>query len=78
MTTYALQRDRRQAAPDDFPQQLGELLAYFGDSLPEDHPFARLAGTLPGLPEAAGAVAARFIAAERDLGRPARAAVRVR
>ena len=51
MTTYALQRDRRQAAPDDFPQQLGELLAYFADSLPEDHPFARLAGTLPGLPE---------------------------
>ena len=27
MTTFALQRDRRQAAPDDFPQQLAELLA---------------------------------------------------
>src|SRR6185312_3204704 len=39
MTTYALQRDRRQAVPDDFPQQLAELLAYFGDSLPDDHPF---------------------------------------
>jgi luciferase family oxidoreductase group 1 len=51
MTTFALQRDRRQASPDDFPQQLAELLAYLGDSLPEDHPFARLAGTLPGLPE---------------------------
>jgi luciferase family oxidoreductase group 1 len=51
MTTFALQRDRRQAAPDDFPQQLAELLAYFDDSLPEDHPFARLAGVLPGLPE---------------------------
>jgi luciferase family oxidoreductase group 1 len=51
MTTYALQRDRRQAAPDDFPQQLAELLAYFEDSLPEDHPFRRLAGTLPGRPE---------------------------
>jgi luciferase family oxidoreductase group 1 len=51
MTTYALQRDRRQAAPDDFPQQLAELLAYFGDSLPDDHPFERLAGTLPGRPE---------------------------
>src|SRR6202167_5584196 len=25
LTTFALQRDRRQAAPDDFPQQLGEL-----------------------------------------------------
>ena len=51
LTTYALQRDRRQAAPDDFPQQLAELLAYLEDSLPPDHPFQRLAATLPGLPE---------------------------
>jgi luciferase family oxidoreductase group 1 len=51
MTTYALQRDRRQASPDDFPQQLAELLAYFEDDLPADHPFRRLAKTLPGLPE---------------------------
>jgi luciferase family oxidoreductase group 1 len=51
LTTYALQRDRRQAAPDDFPQQLAELLAYFEDALPEDHPFRRLAATLPGRPE---------------------------
>jgi len=50
LTTYALQRDRREAAPDDFPQQLAELLAYFEDSLPEDHPFRHLAATLPGLP----------------------------
>lgn len=50
LTTFALQRDRRQAAPDDFPQQLGELLAYLGDRMPPDHPFARLSG-LPGLPE---------------------------
>jgi luciferase family oxidoreductase group 1 len=51
LTTFALQRDRRQASPDDFPQQLAELLAYLEGSLPEDHPFARLAPTLPGLPE---------------------------
>jgi len=51
LTTFALQRDRRQAAPDDFPQQLGELLAYFDDALPEDHPFRHLAATLPGRPE---------------------------
>src|SRR5438270_1642741 len=51
LTTYALQRDRRDAAPDDFPQQLAELLAYLDDSLPEDHPFRRLAATLPGRPE---------------------------
>src|SRR3954466_10762481 len=29
-TAVALQRDRRQLAPDDFPQQLAELLAYLG------------------------------------------------
>jgi luciferase family oxidoreductase group 1 len=51
LTTFALQRDRRQAAPDDFPQQLAELLAYLDDRMPEDHPFARLAETLPGRPE---------------------------
>src|SRR6059058_2712098 len=44
LTMFALQRDRRQAAPDDFPQQLAELLAYLEDSLPEDHPFRGLAG----------------------------------
>jgi luciferase family oxidoreductase group 1 len=51
MTTFALQRDRRQAAADDFPQQLAELLAYIEDRMPADHPFARLAATLPGRPE---------------------------
>jgi luciferase family oxidoreductase group 1 len=51
MTTYALQRDRRQAAPDDFPEQLVELLGYLEDRLPADHPFARLAAALPGAPE---------------------------
>ena len=50
LTTFALQRDRRQASPDDFPQQLAELLAYLDDDLPADHPFARLAKTLPGRP----------------------------
>jgi luciferase family oxidoreductase group 1 len=51
MTTFALQRDRRDAAPDDFPQQLAELLGYLEDALPADHPFRHLAATLPGLPE---------------------------
>ena len=51
LTMFALQRDRRQAAPDDFPQQLAELLAYFEDDLPADHPFRHLARTLPGRPE---------------------------
>jgi luciferase family oxidoreductase group 1 len=48
LTTYALQRDRRQVSPDDFPQQLAELLAHFDRSLPADHPFARLGHSLPG------------------------------
>jgi len=49
-TTFALQRDRRQASPDDFPAQLEELLGYLDGTLPAGHPFARLA-TLPGWPE---------------------------
>jgi luciferase family oxidoreductase group 1 len=48
-TTFALQRDRRAVAPDDFPEQLDELLAYLSGTLPPDHPFARL-GALPGRP----------------------------
>src|SRR5688572_32957088 len=48
LTTYALQRDRREPAPDDFPQQLMELIGYYEDSLPREHPFARLATDLPG------------------------------
>ncbi len=48
MTTFALQRDRRTAGPDDFPQQLAELLAHYEGGFPADHPFARLGRTLPG------------------------------
>jgi luciferase family oxidoreductase group 1 len=50
-TAFALQRDRRQSAPNDFPNQLGEMLGYLHATLPADHPFAALAQTLPGLPE---------------------------
>jgi len=50
-TMFALQRDRRAVQIDDFTEQLAELLAYFGNSLPPAHPFARLAA-LPGSPEA--------------------------
>jgi luciferase family oxidoreductase group 1 len=51
MTMVALQRDRRHAAPDDFIDQLTELLALIEGRMPRDHPLARLADTLPGLPE---------------------------
>ena len=50
-TAYALQRDRRHAMPDDFPDQLVELLAYIENKLPDDHPYRYLAN-LPGLPNA--------------------------
>jgi luciferase family oxidoreductase group 1 len=49
-TAFALQRDRRHPAPDDFPNQLAELLACLGNSWPAGHPFVHLAG-LPGRPE---------------------------
>ncbi len=50
LTTFALQRDRRQAAPDDFPDQLAELLALLENAVPPEHPFARLSASLPGRP----------------------------
>src|ERR1700748_1573386 len=50
MTTFALQRDRRQAGPGDFPAQLGELLAHYDGGFPADHAFARLGRSLPGAP----------------------------
>jgi luciferase family oxidoreductase group 1 len=51
MTTMALQRDRSHPMRDDFIEQLIELLALLEGRLPENHPFVRLAQTLPGRPE---------------------------
>ena len=78
LTTFALQRDRRQAAPDDFPQQLAELLAYFDDDAPRRPPVPASGANTSGASRAAGSVAARLVGSERDLGRRARAALRVR
>jgi luciferase family oxidoreductase group 1 len=50
-TSLALQRDRRLPMPDDFPDQLAELIAYLERSFPDGHPLARLAA-LPGGPGA--------------------------
>jgi luciferase family oxidoreductase group 1 len=49
----ALKRDRRTAMADDFPEQVSELLAYFGEGFPERHPFAkmRVAPEMPGAPD---------------------------
>ncbi|MDQ2929494.1 MAG: LLM class flavin-dependent oxidoreductase [Gemmatimonadota bacterium] len=52
-TSFALQRDRRKRSPDDFLEQLIELLGYLNDNLPPDYPFRRLAPLLPGVPERA-------------------------
>ena len=47
-TAFALQRDRSRAMPThDFPNNLAEIIAYLGDGLPPDHPFAGLKDTLP-------------------------------
>lgn len=51
LTMYALQRDRRTTPPDDFPQQMAELMGYLNGTLPDDFPFRHLARALPGLPE---------------------------
>jgi luciferase family oxidoreductase group 1 len=42
LTAFALQRDRRVAAADDFPEQLTELLCYVRDGFPPGHRFGRL------------------------------------
>ncbi|HEX8322304.1 MAG TPA: LLM class flavin-dependent oxidoreductase [Tepidisphaeraceae bacterium] len=42
-TAFALQRDRLHVSPDDFTEQLDELLGYLAGELPADHSFARLA-----------------------------------
>jgi len=47
LTAWALQRDKRQASPDDFPEQLTELLACVRDGFPTHHPMARAVRPLP-------------------------------
>jgi luciferase family oxidoreductase group 1 len=42
LTAFALQRERRLAQVDDFPEQLSELLAYVRDGLPAGHRFAHV------------------------------------
>ncbi len=78
MTAHALQRDRTNPMPDDFPNQLAELLAYLEDRLPAEPP-VRAAGQGAARPaREARAVAAGLLAAERGLGRRAGPALRLR
>ena len=48
VTAAALRRSADALSAEDFPQQLGELLAFFDGSWPEDHPYKAITAT-PGL-----------------------------
>ncbi len=52
LESYALRRNR-ELSPDDFPEQLRELLAFLHKDFPADHRFrkVRLAPDMPGAPE---------------------------
>ena len=52
LESYALRRNRA-LSPDDFPEQLRELLAFLHKDFPADHRFSkiRLAPDMPGAPE---------------------------
>jgi luciferase family oxidoreductase group 1 len=53
LTAAVLRRSQAATARDEFPAQLGELLAFLGEGFPADHPYRRLkavpadAGPLP-------------------------------
>ena len=49
----ALKRERKTPMQDDFPEQVSELLAYFGEGFPERHPFRgmRVMPEMPGAPD---------------------------
>jgi luciferase family oxidoreductase group 1 len=49
----ALKRERKTRVPDDFPEQVSELLAFLGHRFPADHPFAaiRVSPDMPSAPD---------------------------
>ena len=51
--TLALKRERETRMPDDFENQVAELLAFLDRTLPANHPFAtlRVAPEMPGAPD---------------------------
>ncbi len=49
VTALALRRSRAALAADDFPEQLAELLAFFDDAFPADHPFRAIAPVPAGV-----------------------------
>ena len=78
ITAFALQRDRRQVAPDDFAEQLAGAAGRTGRRAARGapaRPAGRDAARAPGEPRG---VAAGLLAAERGVGRAAGPALRVR
>ncbi len=53
LESQALRRDRQSLPADDFPEQMGELLAWLGEGFPAGHPFGRvrLSPAMPGGPQ---------------------------
>jgi luciferase family oxidoreductase group 1 len=53
LETFALQRSRTRQMPDDFPDQVSELLQFLHGNFPADHPFRRIVVSpeMPGAPE---------------------------
>ena len=45
LAALALQRNRQYPSPDDFIEQIAELVAWFGEDFPNEHPFRRLKAT---------------------------------
>jgi luciferase family oxidoreductase group 1 len=42
LTAFALRRSKEAMLAGDFPEQLGELMAFLGDDFPSDHPFRNI------------------------------------
>ncbi len=42
VTAHALRRGAAGSGPDDFPEQLAQLVAYFDGTFPEEHPYSRI------------------------------------
>ncbi|MFI5956812.1 LLM class flavin-dependent oxidoreductase [Cryptosporangium sp. NPDC051539] len=53
LTALALRGSEEKVMGNDFPQLMGELLAFLTDGFPADHPFARVQATpvVPSLPD---------------------------
>jgi luciferase family oxidoreductase group 1 len=49
LTALALRRSRQALAADDFPEQLGELMAFLADDFPADHPFRAITAMPAGV-----------------------------